>query len=238
MITDQSATPPIDAGPRVGTACVTCGAVRSGPFCGQCGQRHVAGRQTLRGFAAGVLRRAVGEEGALVTVKQLAVRPGQMIRDYLAGRTVRYVHPATYLLLAAAVFALVSSALGGATGAGESDRLFALLVIPIVAAACRVLFWRGAYNYAEHLIAVTYLAAQALLLLVLLYCGTLLVPQIFVGWFAAVSIVLSTAYFSWGYSQIFEQRPVLAAGGALAALLVGVVVWLGITMVIVAVLRR
>jgi len=161
-----------------------------------------------------------------------------MIRDYLAGGTVRYVHPATYLVLAAAVFALVSSAPGGATGAGEAERLFALLVIPIVAAACRLLFWRESFHYAEHLIAVTYLGAQALLLLALLYCGALLAPQAIVGWFAAASLVLSAAYFTWGYSQIFERRPLLAAGGALAALLVGTAAWLGVTVAIVTLLRR
>jgi hypothetical protein len=189
-------------------------------------------------FATSALRRTVGEEGALTTVKQLAVRPGRVIRDFLTGRTVGYVHPAAYLLLTSAAFALVSSALGGATVGGEADRLFALLLIPFVAAVLRVLFWRGPYNYAEHLIAVVYLAAQVLLFLALPYFGVFIVPQAFGEWFAVVSLAACVGYFAWGYSQMFEQRPLLAAGGALIALFIGILVWLGFTLVIVALLRR
>jgi hypothetical protein len=220
------------------SACVTCGAVRYGPFCSECGQREIIGRYTLRMVATSALRRTVGEEGALTTIKQLVVRPGWVIRDFLSGRSVRYVHPATYLLLTAAIFAVVSSTLGNATGGGESDQLFALLIIPFVAAAARVIFWRGSYNYAEHLIAVVYLAAQAILFLAVLYVGVLIVPQALIRWFAVVPLAVCVGYFVWGYSQMFEQRRLLVAGRALAALLIGTVAWLAFTLVMVTLLRR
>jgi hypothetical protein len=222
----------------VDAVCVTCGAARAGPFCSQCGQRSLAGRHTLRGFAAGALRRAIGDDGAFLTAKELAVRPGDVIRNYLAGQTVRYVNPVTYFLLAAALFTIVGRSVSGSTGASDSDKVFTFLVIPFVAGASRVFHWRGAYNYAEHLIAVVYLAAQTLLLLAILYPFTLLLPKQLSGSFAASCGVLAVIYFVWGYSRIFKERPWLAAIIGVLALVSGAVVWLVVTAGIVAALRQ
>lgn len=82
---------------------------------------------------------------------------------------------------------------GGASGAAESDKLLAFLVVPFVAGASRVFYWRGGYNYAEHLIAILYLAAQTLLLLTLLYPLTLVVPKPLNDSFAVFSLVSGVA---------------------------------------------
>ena len=218
--------------------CVTCGASRSGPFCPQCGQRELSGRHTLRGFIAGALRRALGEEGALRTARELTTKPGAVIRNYLAGRTVHYVNPITYFLLAAAVFTIVGRVVAGASGAPESDKIFAFLIIPFVAGASRVFHWRGSYNYAEHLIPVLYLGAQTLLFLALLYPFVLVVPREQTGSFAVFCAVLGISYFVWGYSRVFRQRAWLAAVLGLMALVAGGIVWLAATMILVAALRH
>ena len=220
------------------SACVTCGADRSGPFCSQCGQRQPTGRNTLRGFAVTILRRSGGEEGAVNTVRQLATAPGLVIHDYWVGRTVRYVHPAAYLLLMAALFAVVSNSLGGPTNAAESDRLFLLLVIPFVAGTSRVLFWRTQYNYAEHLIAVMYLAGQVLLIATILFFGTLIVPQSLIGVYSMMCLGVGVGYFVWAYSRIFGRRPWLAAGAGLAALVLGTLGWAAAVFAIVTALRK
>jgi hypothetical protein len=137
-----------------------------------------------------------------------------------------------------AVFAVVARAVGGATGAGESDRLFTLLVIPFVAAALRLMFWRGGYNYAEHLIAAIYLVAHVLLILVaFLFIGSVL-PQAMVGVVGVIAVVSSVVYFTWGYSQVFAAHRASAAARALVALLLGALLWLGFTFVVVSMLRR
>ena len=218
--------------------CQTCGAPCNGRFCAQCGQREFKGRHTLRRFVAGALQRTVGEEGALHTARQLTVRPGRVIRDYLAGRTIRYVHPATYLLLGVAFFALVLGVVGGPTGAGETERLFTLLVIPFVVVASRMVFWRGPFNFAEHLIVVLYLAGHVLVILAATYGVVLLVPRSFAGSAALAWFAIGAGYFVWGYSRIFEERPIRAAGAALAALSIGILVWLAFTLILVTLLRR
>lgn len=224
---DEAALEPDNAAAvEAHTACIACGAARSGPFCSRCGQREIRGRYTLRGFLGNTLRRTVGEEGALNTVHRLSTHPGRVVHEYLAGCTVRYVHPAAYLLLTAALFTLVGRLLLGSTGAAQSDRAFVLLVIPILAAVSRVLFWRGRYNYAEHLIAVTYITAHSVLILAVLTIGTIIVPQQHLGVYAMAGVGAAVAFFAWAYSRIFEKHPWLAAVAAIVTLVIGTIGWL------------
>src|SRR5262245_25719208 len=102
MITSSRAPqPPRTRAPQVLPAvCLSCGAVRTGSYCVDCGQREVRGRHTLRSLLAGALSRILTvDSGLLHTAHQLTVSPGQVIRDYLAGRTQPYTHPAMYLLI-------------------------------------------------------------------------------------------------------------------------------------------
>jgi len=165
------------------------------------------------------------EAGLTHTVVELTARPGLMIREYLAGRTVRYMHPAAYLLVSAGAFAFCSSVFGGPTGSGGEDRLFAALLIPFVAGASRILFWRGRYNYAEHLISVMYLSAHVLLILAVLYVAVPLLPGRMLALYATAAITAAAAYFLWGYSQLFPGRTIRALLAGVVALLFGALSW-------------
>jgi hypothetical protein len=186
---------------------------------------------------SGAVRRLIGEEGAFRTARELFSNPGRVIRDYIAGRTKPYVHPAAYLLLTVAVFAIVVRLTSGTTGAGDTDRVLVLLVVPSVAAASRALFWRGRFNYAEHLLAVTYLSAQCLVILTVLFAGMLVVPQGAAAMYSIASLVVCVGYFVWAYSTIFEQRRWIAAAAGLLALLTGAVTWLALLSFVVNLIR-
>jgi hypothetical protein len=108
----------------------------------------------------------------------------------------------------------------------------------LIAGVSRACFWRGPFNYAEHLIAVLYLAAQSLLILTLLYFGTLVVPQNFIGSYAAACLSVSVAYFVWGYSQVFNRRPWLAVAASMVSLVLGSIIWFGVVLLLVTLLRR
>jgi hypothetical protein len=223
---------------HAGSVCVTCSKPTPGVFCSACGQRQPTGRHTLRSLAVGALRRTIGEEGALATVWLLALDPGRVITDYLRGRTVPFVHPAAYLLLASAVFAVVVRVLGGPTGAGESDKLLVLLMVPFIAGAARLLFWGGGWNFAEHLIALMYLAGQIVLFLTVCFVGTLILPETAWHLYALTCVGLSAAYFVWGHSSAFAGNRWSRALRTVIALGVGMAAWLGSVFTIVTLLRR
>lgn len=196
--------------------------------------RHTLGSLFRTGFA----RVLSLDEGLIYTAKALTIRPGRAVRDYLAGQTRQYTHPISYFFIAIGFFALMTRLFSGPTGAGEGDQLFAVLVVPFVAVASRVLLWRADYTFAEHLIVLLYLAAQVLLLLAILFIGVPLVPRVSAGDYAAAALVLAFVYFVWGYSQSFLKRPLVAALAGVLALTTGAIVWFVATAILVSLLRR
>ena len=89
--------------------CENCGAVLTGQYCGQCGQR--ASGRLIR--FPDLIREAFGDLFELDsrlwrTLIPLAVRPGQLTRDYLMGRRVRYMPPFRMYLVLSLLFFIVA----------------------------------------------------------------------------------------------------------------------------------
>jgi len=229
------------AAPRA-PRCVNCGALRTGPYCAQCGQREQLGRHTLRGMAAAFLGRVLDlDRGFLHTVHGLTVRPGTAVRDYLAGRTVPYTNPVAYLLIGLTAFAVSVSVLGGTTG-GDADRALNALSVPLIAAVSRLLLWRTRLNYAEHLVLWLYLIGHVALIVAVLQAVLSLAVPATPGTIAAGIVMLVLGgipftYCGWACSRVFPSRPWRAAAGGLVALAVGVALWLVALVVIVRVVR-
>jgi hypothetical protein len=85
-----------------------------GEHCHACGQRFHDGRLTLRvvwgWFAHDVLDL---DSGLLRAMREMTLRPGEMIRSYVAGQRQRYGNPFTYLFLAAALSLVIWTLLAG-----------------------------------------------------------------------------------------------------------------------------
>ena len=91
----------IDGEVRPTEACLNCGTVLSGQYCGNCGQRA---RSRLISIWE-LMQEAFGDLFELDsrlwrTLIPLIIRPGQLTRDYLEGRRARFMPPfRTYLVL-------------------------------------------------------------------------------------------------------------------------------------------
>lgn len=219
--------------------CASCGAELAGPWCAECGQKVLRERHTLRRFVLTGLGQVLDlDRGLLHTVMQLTAAPGRTICDYLAGATARYTHPAGYVLIGFAAFAITGRLAGGEAGLADGgNRVFTATAIPFVAAAARLIFWRTRLNYAEHLIAIIYLLSHVLLALSAVQALVPIVP-LQVGMFLGfVGIVAGLGYFCWAYGQVIGGRPWLGAAGGLAALAVGLAVWALVLTQVVAVAR-
>lgn len=165
-------------------ACANCGAALTGPFCAECGQRRVDGRLSVRQVAAETLASAADmDRGLLHTMAGLTVRPGEVVRDYLNGRTVRWTGPAKYFVLVMAMVVLVYvqagigerlAAVSGSTVGTEGIAKFVqthlnLLIaagVPFSALGTWVAYRRYRLNYAEHVVLNLYVNAHHTLLMV------------------------------------------------------------------------
>lgn len=74
--------------------CEDCGRERVGVYCHHCGQRHGGHDLSLRHVMTEVVRDLTHWDArVLTTLRLLVLHPGQLTREFLAGRRTRYVPP-------------------------------------------------------------------------------------------------------------------------------------------------
>jgi hypothetical protein len=227
--------PPIAQG-----ACVTCGHAGALAYCPACGQQVRRERLTVRGVFAHLVTDAFDlNHGLLFTALELSRRPGQAVREYLAGRTVRFTNPVKYFLVAAALstFIYIRSGLAARTAAefvgglaegtrgevamqpaqvaefiGTYFNLLMAAALPISAVFSRLLFRRGGFNYAEHLVFNTYVYAQQSLIFVVAGLAFGVTEPLAI----AAMTVASLAYYAWAAAGAFQERALSATLRSLA----------------------
>jgi hypothetical protein len=88
---DAESAPLASAAPR---SCLNCGALITGSFCSECGQRAIDPDPTLREFLHDAAEGFLNWDGKLLgTLRLLVTSPGALTREYLAGRRVRFISP-------------------------------------------------------------------------------------------------------------------------------------------------
>jgi hypothetical protein len=137
------------------------------------------------------------DRGFLFTVAQLTRNPARAVEEYLGGRSSRYTDPARYLLISAAITTAAMLLLGVNHAAPDGLQagweealppwvlntmevhrdltaryfnLFALAVVPFIAAGTLLFFRRSGRTYPEHLVfnAFTYAHVSAIIVLAML----------------------------------------------------------------------
>ena len=152
----------------------------------------------------------------------------------MAGATVSYTNPVSYLLLCASITALLFTSAGGVddfirgynTGysgapvpsANDALRRMAAhasiivaLVVPVTALFSRGVFTRSEHNFAEHLVFNAYVIAQAALVVTVLdvIAGSLLQPDSMAGAATGALIaVIGIGYYAWAARHFFHERGV------------------------------
>lgn len=98
--------------PAVVDRCPSCGSPRTGPFCAQCGERFLEGHDLSAAhfFRAHLVHEFLEVDGRVVrSVRSLFTRPGELARDFVAGRRQRITSPLRLYLVAYLLHALVDS---------------------------------------------------------------------------------------------------------------------------------
>jgi hypothetical protein len=231
------------------TVCKNCANEFEGKFCPQCGQKAKTKRITTKQVFSEARQRIFHyEQGFWYTSKQLLTRPGHAIREYLEGKRVQHIKPIKFMFWASAISFLlfhlsgldkemmqkIGEQQGAASPIGQqlSQKIFQVfsdhpaimmfLMIPLIAFWSWLLFRRKGYNFAEHFVLNTFLMGELSLAAIITmpiskilnsFTDTTLLMTLF-------SIGIWVAYFSWAYSQFFQQRKIgIWLKGGLAILL-------------------
>ena len=84
--------------------CLNCGAALHGTYCHACGQK-AASVLGMHDFAHEAAHEFLHLDGKILkTVKLLIIRPGELTREFLAGRRVRYISPVRLYLTFSLIF--------------------------------------------------------------------------------------------------------------------------------------
>lgn len=92
--------------------CATCGTHYQGNYCPRCGQSAKIGRYSFRNaFLLFLDVWGLGNRGMFRSIRDLLLRPGYMIRDYLRGMQMAYYPPFKMFFLFSALALLIDSGL-------------------------------------------------------------------------------------------------------------------------------
>jgi len=90
--------------------CLNCGAEMHGAYCHRSGQKEKALTPGVRDFLDEVIRVSLHLDGKILnTVKVLVTEPGQITKDFVEGRRVRYIAPLRLYLTFSVLFFLVAA---------------------------------------------------------------------------------------------------------------------------------
>lgn len=211
--------------------CANCSRPMDGgeqKFCPACGQPTPAHRIDWH-FLGHELEHSIlhMDRGVLYTIKNLMLRPGHLMRDYLGGKREGIVKPLLFLMMTAGALLFVSHMMGSEPMSAEaafqeSDgqrrlreaivlwmnknfALVTLLLLPIEAAAFKLAFRKfREVNYTEWLVMVSYLTAFTSLVWIVMS----LVKRWFApGLFELTIMVLVFGYMIGSLIQFFSGHP-------------------------------
>jgi len=126
--------------------CLNCGTNVQLDFCPECGQHALDPDPTLKEFLHEMAEEFIHWDGVVVsTFRTLITKPGELTREYLAGRRVRFISPLRVYLVCSALYFFVSSVVPRApiaVGTGLTARISGNTIeaMDVAAATPRMMF--------------------------------------------------------------------------------------------------
>lgn len=177
--------------------CKNCQHNFEGKFCNNCGQsasvQKINFTHLLYEIPHGIFQI---NRGIFFTIKELFIRPGITVREYLEGKRKQHFKPLAFVFLMCTIYAFLAyftdhstfirdAVTGFMEGGKSSDKnksytiliwladhfaYATLLLLPFFSLASYIFFFKSKYNYVEHLVLNMFLTGQQVLIYVLFSC--------------------------------------------------------------------
>jgi len=218
--------------------CKNCSAYYTGNYCPQCGQPADTHAINAHYFLHDIPHSIFHvDKGLLYTLRALFTRPGKMLKEYLAGKRVKHFRPFGYVVIMSTICTLLIKWIEkGMISLYQQynpdhqvsvhhsffDQYISLLIfilIPVLSLVTWLCFRKKQYNYWEHFLANTYMAAQlnVILLLIKLYSLLkLLITHELAGVNFTFFMVIFMFYYGFTFSYL--MRPFKSRGRGIVAI--------------------
>jgi hypothetical protein len=234
----------------VNKACLNCGTENNSKFCKECGQSMHTHRLTVGHIMHEISHYFThADKGLLYIIKEMFLRPGTVVEEYIAGKRKKYFNPYTYLLLCSTISAYIYYKIKyysniqiqqspSKTGA-EMNKLMmqtsalmeqygkaiTLLMLPVLAAISMLFYVRRNYNYAEHLTIQTFILAQTSVINIFVTLFSYYVFPDSYFFFNAIFQLVFLLYLAIVFSKVFKEHFLLSLLKSLGFLIVFVIVY-------------
>ena len=208
--------------------CKNCYNQFEGNFCPKCGQAFTVHRINAAYFLHDIPHSILHvDKGLPYTFKQLITHPAKALREYLEGKRVRFFRPFGYVVIMSAVCSLLINQIRlliqnvQVKRTGETiiqhpsffshyQSAFIFLMIPFVSICTWLVFKRNRYNFWEHALINSYLAAQLNVLLVLIQMFSLVKILITGSASYSLSIFITCfmTYYAFTFSGLMHKEDV------------------------------
>jgi len=89
--------------------CKNCGEDFEGNFCNHCGQKKFASKLNFKIFSSWIIDAFDYDSGLIKTFLHLQTKPGELVHNFLAGKTKSYFNPVTYLLISLSLAVILAA---------------------------------------------------------------------------------------------------------------------------------
>lgn len=229
-------------------SCKNCATDFEGKYCPHCGQKAKTTRITLRQVLSETRQHFIHfDQGFLYTIKQLAIRPGHTIREYIDGKRVKHIKPIRFWFWATTISILLFHLWGldeimlqkitennASVGHSQEAQLLGqkltqkifehptvtqVMMVPWLAFFSWLLFRRRGHNYAEHFVFNTYIMAEVGIASIFTMPLMFSLRNVMPSTsLGLISLVLWGGYMGWAYNQFYHLKH--RTTGFLRALLV------------------
>lgn len=202
--------------------CKNCGHHFTGQFCNHCGQssktHRIDAEFLWEDIQHGILHY---DKGIAYTVKQLFLKPGYVIKDYIAGKRVHHFRPISLTIVLATLYVLIyhltKTDLTADKPVGsqfifnqflEHYYWFVFLTIPIFSWITGLFFRYNEYNFWEYFIFEAFKASQRLIVhIVFLLIIMIINRDSATDFMMKTLLVIDFALIFWTNAQFFNQLP-------------------------------
>ena len=203
--------------------CKNCTQVFSGHYCNHCGQDAHTGEIDFHFLMHEIQHGLLHvDKGILFTVKELFIRPGHMLREFIAGKQVKHFKPLAFLLIIAGLDAFINHYLHlssfipiDAKNQGVNNviaqvnewsahhyLLLMLVQLPLLSYVFYLFFRKYKTGYLAQLVINVYLSGQKILIRLLLFPLLSLVP----GGSVLNNLLIPLGLSIWAYSQFYHKE--------------------------------
>ena len=210
--------------------CKNCGHRIDGKFCTSCGQNSNVGRIDLPNFLNEVTESVFQiNRGFFYTIRELFLRPGNTLKDFLNGKRKNHFKPIAYVLTLSTLYFLITQSANqntwmddGITGwmAGATDQnsetqvspiiswfsknyaYSILLLIPIFSLASYLSFKKFGKNYLEHIVINSYITGHQAIFYALFSILGIFIKSDLIEMFP---LLVAISYTCWVFWQYFSE---------------------------------